>query len=805
MASAGQIDLDLHVNRSGFNSEMNNIGNNAGGMLSGAFKKLGGIIAATFAITALTRFGMGAIKLASDLNEVQNVVDVTFGNMTNQINAFSKTALQQFGLSELGAKKFASTMGAMLKSSGLTGQAMTDMSMGIAGLAGDMASFYNLDPQEAFNKIRSGISGETEPLKQLGVNMSVANMEAYAMAQGISTSYAKMSQANKSLLRYNYLLSVTKDAQGDFARTSGTWANQVRILSTQWNIFKGTMGQGFINMLTPVLGWLNALILKLQVAAQYFAAFMTAIFGSAAASGAAATAAAMAKVNATSSAAAASTDKLGGAVKKTAAAIKGSLASFDQLNVLNKDTASGADGAAGGMGGAGSVPGLDVPVTVAPKLNTSAIDTITAPLKKFIDEIIAPLKEINFEPLVSAFGRLKLAIEPFTDAFFAGLKWAYLNIFVPLAKWTIENVLPAFLDILSGCYNVLNPLLTTFKPLASWLWDNFLLPIATWTGGVIVSVLQGIADALNEVSSWMTNNKETVDTITNLVIGFFAAWSVVKIVEFIEISGGIAMLFGKIAGKIWLATGARVAHALSVVAGTLALVAYNIIMLVTKGIVILATAAVWLFNAALAILTSPITLVIGAIALLALGVVLMIKHWDDIKAAGAGAWKGISKAWDAVGTWFSKNVIKPIADGFKGLWNGIIDGMNWVIRGLNKIKIPEMNIMGKKIGGFGINIDPIKRLANGGLVSSPTLAMVGDNKGAARDPEVIAPLSKLQDMLGKSNSNAEMISLLDKILTVLNNQQGDIILKLSDTEFGRVAIKSINKTQRQSGITLLTV
>ena len=170
-----------------------------------------------------------AVTQASDLVEVQNVVDVAFGANADSINKWSRTALTQFGLNELSAKQFAGTMGAMLKSSGLTGDAVAGMSMKIAELAGDMASFYNLDPTEAFTKLRSGISGETEPLKQLGINMSVANLEAYALSQGLKVKYNDMSQAAQMTLRYQYLLQATADAQGDFARTSQTFANQQRL------------------------------------------------------------------------------------------------------------------------------------------------------------------------------------------------------------------------------------------------------------------------------------------------------------------------------------------------------------------------------------------------------------------------------------------------------------------------------------------------------------------------------------------------------------------------------------------------
>lgn len=200
------------------------------------------------------------IDYASDLAEVQNVVDVTFGSATEAINSWSKECLAAYGMNEVSAKRYAGTIGAMLKSSGLAGDAIVDMSKDMVGLAGDMASFYNLDLETAFEKIRSGISGETEPLKQLGINMSVANLEAYALSQGITTAYNEMSQAEQVMLRYNYLMSTTADAQGDFARTQDSYANQTRLLSESWLEFTGIMAEQLLPVLTAIVSWLNNIV-----------------------------------------------------------------------------------------------------------------------------------------------------------------------------------------------------------------------------------------------------------------------------------------------------------------------------------------------------------------------------------------------------------------------------------------------------------------------------------------------------------------------------------------------------------------
>lgn len=242
-ASAALDQLEDHTNKS-----------------TDAFSRL----AKAIGLVKIARKALDTIKTgidyASDLAEVQNVVDVTFGSATEAINSWSKECLAAYGMNEVSAKRYAGTIGAMLKSSGLAGDAIVDMSKDMVGLAGDMASFYNLDLETAFEKIRSGISGETEPLKQLGINMSVANLEAYALSQGITTAYNEMSQAEQVMLRYNYLMSTTADAQGDFARTQDSYANQTRLLSESWLEFTGVMAEQLLPVLTTIVSWLNNIV-----------------------------------------------------------------------------------------------------------------------------------------------------------------------------------------------------------------------------------------------------------------------------------------------------------------------------------------------------------------------------------------------------------------------------------------------------------------------------------------------------------------------------------------------------------------
>jgi len=175
--------------------------------------------------------------------------------------------------------------------------------------------------------------------------MDVANLEAYAMAQGLGKSYRNMTQAEKATLRYNYLLSVTGDKQGDFARNAHNWAHQIKILGEQWNTLKGTLGRGFINALMPIVTWLNAIIKRIQVMAEAFRAFTVALFGDTQASRK--TGAALGYISEALGDIEGGYEDAGAAAKKA----KGSVAGFDEINQL-ADTDAGAG--PGGIGGSGA-------------------------------------------------------------------------------------------------------------------------------------------------------------------------------------------------------------------------------------------------------------------------------------------------------------------------------------------------------------------------------------------------------------------------------------------------------------------
>lgn len=267
----GQIGLDLVVNKNGFEKQMSGI--------MGLAKKAGAALAGAFAVKKIWDFGAACIELGSDLAEVQNVVDVTFPQLSRQVDKFARDAAASFGLSETMAKKFTGTFGAMAKAFGFPEQAAYEMSTALTGLAGDVASFYNITQDEAYTKLKSVFTGETESLKDLGIVMTQSALDSFALANGYGKVTAKMSEAEKVALRYKFVTEQLSGASGDFLRTSDGWANQVRVLQLQFDSLKATIGQGLINVLTPMVKVINTIIGKLMSLANAFKAFTELITG----------------------------------------------------------------------------------------------------------------------------------------------------------------------------------------------------------------------------------------------------------------------------------------------------------------------------------------------------------------------------------------------------------------------------------------------------------------------------------------------------------------------------------------------
>ena len=379
--SVGQVGLDLVLNKDEFESGLNSVTKlaiNAGKLLAGAF-----------AVGKLISFGKECIELSSDLSEVQNVVDTVFPTMNKQIDNFARNAAAQFGLSETMAKNFTGTFGAMGKAFGFSEGQAYDMATALTGLAGDVASFYNMSQDEAYTKLKSVFTGETESLKSLGVVMTQTALDAFAMANGFGKTTKSMSEAEKVALRFKFVQDQLSAAQGDFMRTSDGWANQVRLLALQFDSLKAAIGSGLIAVLSPVVRMLNILIGRILTAMNALKSFFSMLGGTAK------LAINPKGVTAGTDAVAKSADKAsgalggaGGAAKKAAKDIKSATTGIDELNIL-PDQSDSSGGGGGGEGGGGVA---DFPVE---PFDTGAMEEGTAKINGHLQGMIDRFNELK--------------------------------------------------------------------------------------------------------------------------------------------------------------------------------------------------------------------------------------------------------------------------------------------------------------------------------------------------------------------------------------------------------------------------
>ena len=748
VTSIGEIGLDLVVNQKSFNKQMSGIQSLA--------KKTGAMLASAFAVKKIVDFGKSCLDLGSDLGEVQNVVDVTFPSMTAQVDKFAKSAAQSFGLSETMAKRYSGTFGAMAKAFGFSEKAAYDMGTTLTGLAGDVASFYNISQDEAYTKLKSVFTGETESLKELGIVMTQTALDAYAMANGFGKTTQQMSETEKVALRYAFVQNQLTAATGDFARTSDSWANQVRIMKLQMDSLKATLGQGLINLFTPVIKVINTVLGKLSTLANAFKAFTELITGKKSQSGK--TAAPVAELGGAASTASESLDHSASAANSLSKATKGvgnaakkaakemrALMGFDQINRLDDTSSEGSGdssppstGGGSGIGGSvvdfGSLAQGETVIDQVDSKFTKMFQNIvkwtkpaTDALKKlwneglsrlgnfawgslkdfykgflvpvgkwvmgkglpdFINTLNNGLMKVDFGKIRSSLRKLWEALSPFAINVGEGLLWFWENVLVPLGTWTANEVVPRFLDALSGAITALNNVLKALQPMFQWFWDKVLLPITKWTGGVFLQIWDKINAALQEFSRWCANNPGTIQTITVIIGTFFAAWKVTELLSFVQQSGGViaairriatamtASTVAKLADKaetialnalyakdfvISLAQGAAgiakqtaamIAATAAKIADTVAQAAMTAATVAWNAVCALATTATTALGAAFSFLASPIGLVVVAIAgVIAIGVALY-KNWDTVKAKAIEIWTAIkdffARTWENI-------------------------------------------------------------------------------------------------------------------------------------------------------------
>lgn len=630
--SAGQIGLDLVINQQQFNKQLGGIQNLA--------KKTGKMLAGAFAVKGLTSFAKDCIELGSNLTEVQNVVDVVFPTMNKKVNEFAQNAASTFGLSETMAKKFTGTFGAMANAFGFSEKESYKMSTALTGLAGDVASFYNISQDEAFTKLKSVFSGETETLKDLGIVMTQTALDQYALANGFGKTTSAMTEQEKVALRYAFVQQQLQNATGDFSRTSDQWANQIRILSLQFDSLKASIGQGLINLFLPIVKVINTVLGKLMTLANAFKPFTAMVMGkksTGASTSLDKTAASAGKVsnslnNATSSANKLnkSTKKVGDTAKKTAKKISG-LMGFDQINKLTETKGSSGSKSSTPSSGTGSA---------GSGASGGTVDMGSLP--KGEDEKATKLGK-GYDNLRKAIDKLRVAFSAFSKVAIGAFKWIWKNMLVPLGKWTMQKLAPKLIELLAAALNVLTAVCKALQPLWQWAWDHLFKPLANFVGDAIIGFLDLLVKGLNGLANWINKHQGAVQNIAIVIASFFGAFKLVSFVTaVIPIITKVATAFGTFRKVVTFLGGPLKA-----------------IISVFKNLPLI-----------FSLITGPVGIAVAVIGGLIAAGLLLWKNWDKIKKSKFAKFlSGIVTNFKNLLKWVKKNV-HPIK-AFKKLWEGI--------------------------------------------------------------------------------------------------------------------------------------
>lgn len=383
------------------------------------------------------------ISLSSELTEAQNRLQYVFGESAGAITEFARTSARDFGLTENAATKFSATFGGILSASDISKSELAGFSENLTKMTGDLASFYDVDQDVFFKKLQAGLAGNAAALRTYGINVSATNLELYRMSKGIQTAYKDMDQASRITLRYNYIVESSSQAQGDFARTQFTWANQIRLLKSQFVSLASIVGGYFVKNLLPVVRILNQIV---DAAINAFTS-LASIFGfdsdsiKALTGGAKGTIfddSAAGYIDDTSNALdneSKALDKTGKAAKEAADNLQG----FDKLNNISSNSGSGGSGGAGGAGGGASGVGAGIKPLDWASL-TKAPDIEKTPLEKWFDEFFQLIKDKKWK---EAGKSLATQLNNITDTI-------YDKLTDPKVKTGIHNFNDALTDFYDG-------------------------------------------------------------------------------------------------------------------------------------------------------------------------------------------------------------------------------------------------------------------------------------------------------------------------------------------------------------------
>lgn len=709
MAADGSVIIDTRMDTTGVRNGVSAIKQSFNG-LGGAVKKIGLLIGGAFAVGKLAQFGKECVELGSDLTEVQNVVDVTFTTMSDKVNEFAKNAMTSAGLSETMAKRYVGTFGAMSKSFGFSEAQAYDMSTALTQLTGDVASFYNISQDLAYIKLKSVFTGETETLKDLGVVMSQSALDQYALANGYGKTTSEMTEQEKVALRLAFVQKQLSAASGDFIRTSDSWANQVRVMQLQLQSLKATVGQGLINIFTPILKVINVLLGKLATLANAFKSFTELITGKKSsgqtsgsgagltgdASGVQDTADAYGQAADNASKLADSTEDVADATKDAAKAANGYLSPLDEINRYSTQNTSstaskvpssgtGSGGSPGGL--AGAVGSVDYGKVAEGETALDKISKSAEKLAKLLKKLWKPFqdawkkegKNTISAAQIALSGIAKLAksvgrslVEVWTNGTGTTMLTTMLRIAQNVLK-TIGNIASGFADAWNKnnvgtqiIQNIANALVVVMQFI-----ERIAADTATWAANLdfypllesisnLTSAFAPILESIGNVLEWIYNNivlpmlkwviEVGLPTVINLVS---------KVATFLADHQSIVEAFG--AALIGAFAAAKIAGLASIIIKNVSGIA-----MAAKGLISLMTGTGGIMGGIKAIATAigpggVFVLAVGAC--IAIGV-LLYKNWDKIKEMAGKVWDWISNK--------TRRFVEDIGNKLRGLATKIV-------------------------------------------------------------------------------------------------------------------------------------
>lgn len=711
MAADGSVIIDTRMDTSGVQNGVSAIRQSFNG-LGSVVKKIGVLIGGAFAIGKLTQFGKECVELGSNLAEVQNVVDVTFTTMSDKVNEFAKNAMTSAGLSETMAKQYVGTFGAMSKSFGFSEAQAYDMSTALTQLTGDVASFYNISQDLAYIKLKSVFTGETETLKDLGVVMTQSALDQFALANGYGKTTSAMTEQEKVALRLAFVQKQLSAASGDFIRTSDSWANQVRVMQLQLQSLKATVGQGLINLFTPVLKVINILLGKLATLANAFKSFTELITGKKSSGQTGASGAGLVGTDAIADTAdqygeaadnaeklADATNDTADATKKATKAAKGYLSPLDEINNYSTDKSADLSpkvpGTTGGLADQmkDAVQNVDYGKmaegeTVLDKISDSAkklADLLKKLWKPFQDAWRKEGKNTINAAQIALSGIAKLAKsvgKSLAEVWTNGTGTTMLETMLRIAQnvlITIGNIASGFADAWNKnnvgtqiIQNIADALVVVMQFI-----ERIAADTATWAANLdfypllesisnLTSAFAPILESIGNVLEWIYNNivlpmlKWVIEVGLPTVINLVA-----KVATFLADHQSIVEAFG--AALIGAFAAAKIAELASGVIKSVSGIATA-----AKGLIALMTGTGGIMGGIKAIATA---IGAGGIFVVAVGAaiaigVLLYKNWGKIKEVAGAVWSWIKdKTITFVNDIGSK--LKNLASKIVTIWNNI--------------------------------------------------------------------------------------------------------------------------------------